>query len=102
MGICISPPLSSVQSKSGAGSEYGQFCKAGNIDELVEKLRREEFNRVIDKLYAHYDSNSDGSLEYEEVKRLLADVLGRKSVSNDDAEVVLRLCKSEDSKTILK
>lgn len=102
MGVCASPPLSSIQSKARASSDYGKFSKVRNIDDMVEKLKKEEFNRVIDKLFAHYDKNADGNLDYDEIKKLLSDVLAKKTINDDDVEAILRLCKCENSKNIQK
>lgn len=65
----------------------------------MKKSREKEFRKTIDKLYKRYDKDSNGILEWNELKDLLVELLGRNNV-NDDLEAVLRLCKCENTKAI--
>lgn len=42
-----------------------------------------------------YDKNSDGVLEFEEIRLLLIDVLNRKNVNQDDVRAILNLIQSK-------
>jgi hypothetical protein len=62
MGICAHSTSSNKQTRVSRNSDYGRYSKSKDIDGLIENSKKKEFNKIIDKLFAHYDANSNGKL----------------------------------------
>jgi hypothetical protein len=102
MGTCTSLRPSRFSEDSNTVSSYGKYSKVKDIDAFADKLRKEEFKRIIDKLYIRYDANSDGILELDEIKCLLKDILCRRDVGDDDVHAILRLNRSDHAQHVQK
>lgn len=94
MGTCTSIRNSGMRSTRQSESQYGKYSKIKDIDAFSKKLRKKDFNNVVDKIYNKYDLNHDGNLDIEEIKKFLGDALIRKNIKDDDVQAVLRLSKS--------